>query len=236
MNVSVLVALRDDSPDQWRVRQWRFLEGLYRDHFPTFEIVVGTDDNEGVFHKTLALNRAARYATGDVFYLTDADTWVPPSMIRAGMGLVGETWVRPWTLKVKLGREDSETVMATENWDGTVPKEWANPKRAEFITSFWKAPPMLLTREHWATVNGQDQRMRGWGCEDEAFAYALRALVGRPASVKGQAIHLWHPRMGKSGHDRWSEDDTGMNNIALRQQYERALRHPEKMRELVKSR
>lgn len=39
-----------------------------------------------------------------------------------------------------------------------------------------------------------DPRFVGWGNEDEAWAYALRSIVGACTRLPSDLVHLWHPR------------------------------------------
>lgn len=57
-------------------------------------------------------------------------------------------------------------------------------------------------------LNGFDERMQGWGREDEELAArAFHAgLVRRCLRFAGLAVHLWHPERhadGESANDRW---------------------------------
>lgn len=229
--LSVLVAFRD--VDGHRSAVWNLIRGMFERYLPAAEIVVGTDDGIDPFHKTLALNRAAAAATGDVFLLTDADTWVAaPRVLAAAAGIEAapDVWWRPWQQKIKLAEAPTAKLLA-EGWDGTVPKG----ARVENRNAYWAAPPIMLHRRLWEAVGGMDERFRGWGYEDDAFGNCLRTLYGEPTWISGDAVHLWHPRIGRSGRDLWPGQASADDNLRLASRY-RLARTPEAMRRLIAER
>lgn len=235
MKLSVLVAFRD--VDGSRTRLWEFIRAKLERELPEAEIVVGTDDGEEPFHKTLALNRAAAQATGDILAIWDADTWALPEKVRAAAAFVTEhpeQWCRPWNSKLKLNEDATAHVLSLgETWDGTIDhKPFGKPENRN---SFWPAPPLLLSRQAFETVGGMDERFRGWGGEDVAFGLALMRLVGRPRVIGSTCIHLHHPRVGRSGADLWIGQGTGSENGDLLKRYQRANR-AELMHRLVSER
>jgi len=231
--ISFLVAFRD--ADGARTRLWDFIRERTEIEFPDAEIIVGTDDGDDPFHKTLALNRAAREATSDIFVIWDADTWLSPDAIRAAAKQVNEAphrWVKPWQRKIKLNAAATEHVLSLGlEWDGTLNhRPFGSP---EHSNTFWAGPPIVLHRSAWETVGGHDERFRGWGSEDESFAFALQRLVGQPISgQRATAYHLHHPRIGRSGRDAWPGQDLAQRNQELANRYRRA-RSPAAMRALV---
>lgn len=230
--LSVLVAFRDC--DGARTRLWDYVRGRFAEHLPEAEVVVGTDDGVDPFHKTLALNRAASRATGDVFLLADADTWVASAGVREAEALVRadpSTWARPWRVKCKLDQDATERVLADTAWDGQIP----HGARFENRNAYWVAPPLLLHRSLWDEVGGMHTAMRGWGHEDDVLAYSLRALAGWPQVLPGFAVHLWHPRIGRSGRDLWPGQTSAEENLRIAYAYKRA-RTPEQMRRLIAAR
>lgn len=232
---SVLIAWRDT--DGSRTDVWELLQAKFAAELPEAEVIVGTDDGEDPFHKTLALNRAASEATTDVFLLGDADTWVDPERIRQAVAEVRDNpgqWVRPWNVKLKMNTSATHHVIGLgETWDGTIDHRPFG--RPEDQKRYRHAPPFVLHRDAWDAVGGMDERFRGWGQEDLAICLALERLVGAQRSYAGFALHLWHPRLGRSGNDRWAGQDDQSANIALAHEYRRA-RTPEAMRELIANR
>jgi hypothetical protein len=232
--LSILIAYREDSRGQ-RTRLWRFIRARLEQRLPEAEIVVGSDDGEDPFWKTLAINRAAREATGSVFAIWDADTWVDEVHVRRAAALVAEQpdrWMRPWAVKLKLNEAATDHVVSLgKDWDGVIDHRAFG--RPEHRNSYPYAPPMLLHRSAFEALGGMDERFRGWGSEDEAFCRALQVLVGRPITgQRGEALHLWHPRIGRTGKDLWQGQESDAANRELGMAYRRA-RTPEAMRELI---
>lgn len=237
---SVVLAFRDSSESQGRFRVWNFIYSQYERFLPEAQIVVGTDDGEDPFHKTVALNRAVAGAKHDLLLIADTDTWCPSAQVReavAGIEKAPNTWWRPWNRKLKLGPADSERLLQTQDgWDGTIPPGADHPGRWESMNTYWAAPPHLFTREQYERVGRFDERFRGWGQEDEAFALSLRSIVGRPQRVFGTAVHLYHPRIGKSGKDLWEGETSPRANEDLVANYRKLVRYPDQMERFVRSR
>lgn len=235
--VSVLVPFRD--VDGQRGALWEYVRTWLDREFPDAEIVVAADDGEDPFHKTLALNRCARAATGDVFVIWDADTICDMDALRNVIATVEANparWGQPYRRKVKLNQKSTEALMRGEDWRSVLDVRLYGQHEAS--TTFNSAPPLVVHREAYEAVGGHDERFVGWGSEDQAFAQALSVLVGQPLrQERADCLHLNHPRTGRSGNDRWIGEDEGQHraNIMLKGRY-RSARTKEAMRALLEER
>lgn len=232
--ISFLVAFRDDGE---RAPLWDLIRAKLETTYPDDEIVVACDDGIDPFHKTLALNRAAAAAAGDVLCVWDADTWLDPASVLHGAAQVAAGgWAKPWSSKLKLNEAATRHVLGLgPSWDGTLNhRPFGAP---ENHNTYWAGPPILVHRAAWEAVGGNDERFRGWGSEDESFALSLKVVVGAPshAGRRGMALHLWHPRRGKSGSDLWVGQDSSQENAELGRRY-RCARTVEHMRALIAER
>jgi hypothetical protein len=232
--ISVICAFRDDPPGP-RTELWNLIRERLGRELPEVEVCVGTDDSVP-FNKSKALNRAAAQASGDVFLLTDSDTWIAPAQVNRAREFVQahpRRWVRAWSSKKRLDEETTANVLAQGPvWDGTVPPGAG----FENSTAYWAGPPLAVTRAVWDDIGGMDEGFdRGWGSEDAGLAFKLKALYGKARVLPGDAIHLFHPRIGRPGLDMWPGQSEG-GNKELFLVYLKASRSPELMRRLIASR
>ena len=237
--VSILVPFRDS--DGTRSQPWSFVRERLERLYPEAELIVASDDGEDPFHKTLALNRAAAAAKGEILILYDADMLVSIDVLKEVVEVVRANpmaWGQPYNQKIKLNEAGTQAIYdAGADWDGTL--RWRDFGKPESQTTFKAAPPLVVSRQAWEIVGGMDERFsRGWGQEDVAFARALEVLCGRPLrQPSAEAFHLFHNRIGVSGNDLWpgqtAEDKR--YHIWLQAQYQRA-RTPDQMRKLLEER
>ena len=224
--ISILTAFRDTT-DGWRTRLWDAVRERLEVEIPEAEVVVRSDDGEDPFNKCVALNRAARDATGDVFYILDADCYVPGDRVRVALGMVTDGWVKPWKRKFKLGREVTERLLR----DGL---ETYAGERPDKVNTFYAAPPFLLSAETYWDVGGMDERYRGWGGEDTSFGRSLwKTGHGFAETVPGECLHLWHPIGGQEGRKTWPGQSEVLPNRALDAEYNHAATE-EQMREVIR--
>lgn len=229
---TVLVAFREDERGG-RGALWDFVRERIASRLPEAEVIVG-GNGDRPFNKCKAINYAATKATTDWFMITDADSWVSEDQVRAGVERIqaGAGWVKPWNVKVKLNKPATEQILAAGlDWDGTLTR--MQRSRPEYQTSWWSAPPLILPRSSFNRCNGLDERFGGWGQEDDAFGFALKAFFGKAKIVPGLCVHLWHPRHGRSGYDAWDGQELG-GNPKRGKMYRDAHRDPAAMDELIR--
>jgi hypothetical protein len=224
--ISVLVAFRD--AEGWRTRLWEAVRERLEVELPEAEVVVRSDDGTDPFNKCVALNRAARDATGDVFYILDADCYVPAAQVRGALEMLGDGWVKPWHRKLKLGKDVTERLLSQglESFD-------KRRDRPEKVNTYFAAPPFLLAASTYWDVGGMDERYRGWGGEDSSFGRSLwKTGHGFASTVRGECLHLWHPIQGKEGRKSWPGQTEVLPNRHLDAEYNGA-RTEDQMREVI---
>jgi hypothetical protein len=235
VSVSFIVVHVEDPPGR-RTQLWDLVRERLERLLPEAEICVGTDDSVPL-NKCRALNEAARRAIGDVLILGDSDTWVSEDLLRGAVELVaaGEVgWVKPWNRKIKLDEPATEAVLALgADWDGRRRKDW----RVEApMNTWWAGPPVVFRAETFWDSGAMDERLSGWAEDDACLAWALKAFHGPAKVLRGDAIHLRHPRIERSGADLWPGQASREPNLALGKEYRAASRSPELMRQLIASR
>lgn len=220
--ISILVPFRDE-PGTARLRNWRWLEKRWRAFLPDAEIVVGTDTGYP-FSKTSAVNDAYEKASGDVFLIVDADSWIEPPALVSGLETLQKygTLIVPWKTSHRLRRIDSEWLL---HQDPALPS-LVTAEMREVVTEYRPAPSTaamvtLITREGFERVGGMDPRFRGWGAEDVAFSVACRTLLGPTQTITGDTYALWHERPRRKGRRIWG-DEPGHHNLELGSRYWKA--------------
>jgi glycosyltransferase involved in cell wall biosynthesis len=231
--ISVLVPLRPEKSDVARTRAWKWVERWWRDNIPDVEICVAEDDGTEPFSKTQAVNNAYKKATGDVFVVADADSFMEPEPLKNAIRVARQTarLVVPWRQVIRLSEQDTKTQLRR--------RKSAIDRTADVLDRCYETPVpetagtlFVIRRDAFERVQGMDPRFRGWGHEDVAFARACHTLLGPTMYGPDDVISLYHPRPeGKTGRV-WDNDD-GNRNLPLAQAYVLAYQHPWKMQQLV---
>lgn len=232
MKVSILVPFRAEQGEAGRIRtqNWEWLKRRWEASLPEAEIVTGTD--EGMpFSKTVAVNDAYSKASGDVFVIADADSWVQATHVRSSIEYVlrRQVLVVPWTIAHRLTAADT---MRLRRLDPAMEQPFTQTMRKN-VSDYRPSPStaamvVVVTREGFERVGGMDPRFRGWGAEDVAFGLACGALLGLTKIILGEAYALYHKRPRANGKRVWEQDD-GSHNVPLGERYWAAKGDPEKM-------
>ena len=221
MRVVVLVPRR--AGDARRDGVWGWCRANWRLHHPDWPIFEG-HHNFGPFSVAAARNEAARRAGAwDVAVIADADVWVDPARVQAAVRRAAETGRVVWAFDRWCGLTlaGSTRLMATG--------EAREDDIAEVVPDS-VAGVFAIPRAAWDRIGGYDERFRGWGFEDVAFAYAALLLVGGE-HLEGPVWHLWHKR----SRERDPHQPLYRANRKLGDRYRRAFvdRDPEAMDALL---
>lgn len=112
--------------------------------------------------------RAARAAGADVVVVCDADNVPEEAPLREAIAACQET--------------------------GLVHLPYVTYRNGDFAWNGSIGGIYVTTPDAWSACGGQDERFRGWGCEDHAFAYAHATLLGEPLQRHdGVLTHFPHP-------------------------------------------
>lgn len=167
---------------------WRYTRAWWEKDHPDWTIVEGHHDEDPLFNRSIAVNRAAEEAGDwDVAVILDADVLTDPKAVEAAVRTAIDTngMVVAGDERHDLTRQGTRQVIAgyRGNWDALI---------GRILTVHWSSC-VVVTRSLWNAVGGFDPLFEGWGYEDDAFKCACETMAERPMlRVSGTIWHLWH--------------------------------------------
>lgn len=187
--VSLIIPFATADPRRQMIFDWVY--DRWHSMFPDWEIVVAGGSLED-FNRSRARNRAFEFATGDLIVVSDADTITTPDNIRQAVSLVENG--RPWVIAHNtyysltetftnwlLEKDPSVDIANVCPWDSN----WRMVNKSE-------AGVLVMPRAAYEAVGGYDERFKGWGWEDSAFAQRMNRVCGHYLRTSGPVLHLWH--------------------------------------------
>lgn len=223
MNVAVVLPWRAGCPH--RERALTHVTGRYTAIHPDWELIV-QDAPPGLFSRAACIIDGAARTDADVIVAADSDVWC--TGIAAAVDAVGEHgWAVPHLMVHRLSAESTDMVIDEgAAWEGLALSS-ENRRDSRPYKGYLGGGITVIRRDVLERVP-PDRRMAGWGSEDEAWALALRTLVGPPWRGDADLVHLWHPPQ-----PRLSRSVGTRENRALLNRYHRARNKPAAMRALV---
>ncbi len=173
-----------------RQENFEYVCNRYQKLMPEIELCIGYTDSEP-FCKAQAINEAARKATGDIFIIVDVDVVFEPELLQQiNLHLHVHPWIQPFGFCYLLSKSATNNLLIQDLYA----KLSIQPQEGQMVEIKEAGPLMnVMTRECFEAVNGFDERFKGWGWEDVAFAYSLDAICGRHYTIREKIYHLWHP-------------------------------------------
>ena len=184
-----------------------------------------------------ALAARALEEDAEILVFIDADSIPDPAALLDSINnvMLTKRWAFPYTEYYALTEEGSKLFMEEPPW-----KVWHSPDSYEHEFVFPGPNPfdrpeatggcVIVHRDAWEQVGGYDERFRGWGGEDRAFAMALETLVHPGFRYPAPIYHLWHPT---PVNERFGQPDWKYNQELL-ERYRAANHLPQIMGGLVK--
>lgn len=221
MNVDVLIPWAGGCYFRQKALEWTLDQ--YAARHPTWGVVFGASP-AGPFNRAAAILDAASRSDADVFVVSDADVYCDPAQAVDAVNDCG--WAVPHLMLHRLAIASTAVVIAGGDWHG-LPLSGDNPQDSRPYKGNETGTLFVIRRDVLADVP-PDVRFVGWGQEDEAYADALRTLVGKPWRGQLDLPHLWHPSQPRQTRK------TGNNtSLQLRRRYARARGKRTVMRGLV---
>lgn len=156
-----------------------------------------------------------------IVVVSDADVVMPAPYIRGALDAVarGARWAIPHARVRRLSQEGTEAV-----YEGLDPSKAA----IDYEHRGMIGGGFVAIRRETLLRCPPDPRFTAWGNEDESWAIALTAVVGRALRGSGTLNHLWHPRA-----PRLSPFVGTPEGGRLRDRYQAGRRNPAVIREII---
>lgn len=225
-DVAVVIPWRHGSPHreaalEWCLRQWSRRHPLWRISFG--------ESPEGPFNRSAAIVDGFGKTTAEITVVTDGDVWCEG--VQEAVEHAHEFgWAVPHANIHRLSA-DSTRNMLTPGFDWrvwkTLPLSGDNARDKRPYRGNECGTLVMLRNDVLLDVP-PDVRFVGWGQEDEAWAFALRTLVGPPWRGDADLVHLWHPPQPRQ--DRRVGSPAGAK---LLHRYRQAQGQKRKMRTLI---
>lgn len=215
----MLVPFTEGGPE--RAAAWSWVRSRYEE--AGLPVVTGSSDSRD-FSRTAAILDARARTTADVLVVADADVWCDGVDDLIALAAT-HGWAIP-NLLHRLSPDSTDQVLDGAPWRG-LPLSTDNPQDSKPYRVHPGGTLLVLTAAAFDAAP-PDPRFVGWGQEDDAWACALLTLVGRPARAEGDVVHLWHPPQERRTRSVGNEA-----NRRLLQRYQRAKRHPDRIRTLL---
>jgi glycosyltransferase involved in cell wall biosynthesis len=252
--ISLLVPAYFPGENSIREKNWDWLKKYWEAKLPGAEIIIGSDPDCDTlpFSKSVAVNNAARQATGDIFVIIDADVLIDSEAIihcakelRLARKQNRKLWFVPYRKLFRLTVDASNKLLETSIkksknlFNPPTTDEYLNQEihmgtPMSAIGHWYGAMIQIVPREGFESIGGWDTRFRGWGAEDHATVLAVDTLFGPHKTLSGQILHIWHPvEMADNKNRLWPNQNPKDNNLTLFRRYNAARGNPIKMRKLV---
>lgn len=240
--ISLLIPF--SSKDPVRIKSLKWLLEYWSYELPEAEIIIGKSRGK-VFCKGEALNDAVKKSSGRILVILDADAYISGKVInhcadRILEEIYNHLWYVPYHNLYRLKKEITKEIIESDPWN---PLRLPSPPPSCYVEDNghrskyghrYGAMIMMFPREAYETLGCFDERFKGWGGEDIALLRALDTLYGKHKTTRNDILHLWHPFIGGDYRTRmWKGQTSGNINSELANKYNRATRHPNKMRKLV---
>jgi glycosyltransferase involved in cell wall biosynthesis len=150
--------------------------------------------NEGIYNRSWGLNIGYRNATGDIIVCADNDMVMFPKELQDSLlQCTNEEYkcVSPFQYLFDLSNEQTENIVKT-NAFGHTGSYRHGTNLCSGIVAF--------TRNCFEEMGGWDERLRGWGGEDDAVLIKLNRLGIKHKFIPYNCYHFFHERTKYDTH------------------------------------
>jgi hypothetical protein len=166
--------------------------------FPHSEIVI-SNNYEDEFSRGKAINIGVENSNRKYLVIVDADILIERAVIFESIRLLNETeykWIIPYNLYAGLTKESTDYILSQCH---DVFLKTLLLKSKTYITSHEPTGGItIIKHSDYLDVGGFDERLFGWGFDDNIFAHKANIILGSPARIDTYLYHMYHEKIDKS--------------------------------------
>ena len=157
--------------------------------FKHSEIIV-IDNNDEKFNRGKALNTGAKKAKNEILVLNDADIIYQKLAIHNALKfLSSDNWIIPFTKYIRILEDDTNKIL-NNYYDFSIYS--IMPIKKCNIFTHTVGAISIISNENYIRCRGFDERLDGWGFDDNIFQKRADILVGKHIRIQNNIYHLHH--------------------------------------------
>lgn len=212
-DLSVVIPFRPVSEERKRIFDWVY--GRTKSILPGAEIIVSSDsrNTQDYFNKSMAINEGVLCATRPIISMLDADLIIDSFTFGMGLEALKTSPLAVLMSHVRyLSKEVSDQILELDPVQSISSLGTAEPRVvAQAASSVGGA--IVFYRDKFVKMGGCDERLVGWGYEDNVFHTVYSALFGKPHRIMGHIYHIHHSHSPNPSD--YSEDNYFQNEYRL---------------------
>lgn len=202
LNISFIIPYKSCNNERDTIFDW--VRKRIISLFPYSEKIV-CEYKKNPFSRGRAINQGVSKATKDILILLDADIIFDKNVIYKSIELLqNNSWVIPYNEYCTVTSSDSQRIL---NCESDIDTEEAKPFKACIFTHTLGAIS-IIKRKDFIKIGGFDERLEGWGFDDNVFAHKADTIIGKHVRLDGQIYHLYH-----SANRNWNDKLTQKNKL-----------------------
>lgn len=199
MNCSIVIPYR---PMELRKHIFEYVMKRLRMLYPNIEIIIA-DSESNTFSRGIAINNGVIRATRDNILVCDADIIFDNGFIERCMELLDvSNWLIPYTNFYHMGAGSSLDILSLDADLNLAERKTILAKNYSYSCGGMLA----IRKKDFIKVYGFDERLVGWGFDDNVFKHKAETILGRHSRLEANIYHIFH-----SADRSWDDPNTIRN-------------------------
>jgi hypothetical protein len=214
-SLSIVIPFRPINEERQVIFDWVYRRTLQT--LPGAEVIVSSDarNDQTHFSRSMAINEGVLQSTRANICAMDADLVIDPDTFILGLESLKKFSMTTLMSQVRyLSKETSHKLLESPPKQSIAELEMSSPHVVgQYPASVGGA--VMFHRDKFVKMGGFDERLVGWGYEDNVFHAAYSAFFGAPDRLKGYIYHIHHSHAASPSESDYSENNYFQNEYRL---------------------